>query len=475
LISRAAGHQLSSKPASRRFGVQPAGQKFPAGAPRTGAQNRTPGIQAVEKEGQRLVMHRLLTSFVVSAAVVAAALHPQGVLAQGPPDLPSPLSLTDVVRVAREQRDEVRAAQARIRAGEARPAIVSALEDPMISPSLDHLPFMLGGADVSVAIEQRIPLSGIRRHRRASALADVDRLRADADRTRLDVAADAAMAFLMLQERRRTTVLVAEQLTVAHDVVTAANARYAAGTGPQADVLRAEVEVARLESVARALVGETAAAEAMLNASLARDVRAPVPELVSVEVQAIEPSWATVAAAWPTRPELAAGRAEIARADAEVRVMRDMFRPMATIRTGPAYTMAEGRGWMAMVGVSVPIWRTRLRAGVAEAEAMRAMSEADVQAMARMIEGEAAAALHALRAARARHVAIRTDVLPRARMAIEPAVAAYAAGGVPLVTVLEAVQTLWFVESDLIAVDTELGSAWVRLGRATGSYEAMTP
>lgn len=47
----------------------------------------------------------------------------------------------------------------------------------MISPSLDHLPFMLGGADVSITIEQQIPLSGIPRHRRASALADVDRLR----------------------------------------------------------------------------------------------------------------------------------------------------------------------------------------------------------------------------------------------------------------------------------------------------------
>ena len=52
----------------------------------------------------------------------------------------------------------------------------------MISPSLDHLPFMLGGADVSVTIEQQIPLSGIRGHRRASALADVDRLRAEANR-----------------------------------------------------------------------------------------------------------------------------------------------------------------------------------------------------------------------------------------------------------------------------------------------------
>lgn len=102
--------------------------------------------------------------------------------------LPAPLSLADVIRVASERRDEIQAARARMRAGESRPTIVSALDDPMLSPSLDHLPFMLDGADVSVTIEQRIPLSGIRGHRRASALADLERLRADVNRTTLDVA-----------------------------------------------------------------------------------------------------------------------------------------------------------------------------------------------------------------------------------------------------------------------------------------------
>ena len=126
-----------------------------------------------------------------------AAAHPTQVL-------PSPLRLTDVIRLASERRDEIQAARARIRAGEARPAIVSALQDPMIAPSLDHLPFMLGGADVSFTIEQQIPLSGIRQHRRAAALADTDRLRADASRTSLDVGIQAANAFLMVQERRRT-------------------------------------------------------------------------------------------------------------------------------------------------------------------------------------------------------------------------------------------------------------------------------
>ena len=410
---------------------------------------------------------------LVLLVAMGMTVLPAEVAAQTTPVLRSPLSLADVIRVASERRDEIQAARARTRAGEARPIIVSALEDPMISPSLDHLPFMLGGADVSVTIEQRIPLSGIRGHRRASALADLERLRAKANRTALDVGVQAANAFLMLQERRRTAALVSEQIAFARDVVTAANARYASGTAPQSDVLRAEVEVARLEAFAKALVSDVRGAEAMLNTSLAQDADLPVPALAPLALTQPVPSWPAIKTALTSRPELAAGRAEIARAEAEVQVMRDMYRPMATIRTGPAYTMADGRGWMAMVGISLPIWRGKLRAGVAEAQAMRAMSEADLQAMTRMIEGDAAVAVSQLQASRDRQLALRDDVLPRARIVIEPAVAGYASGQLPLVSVIEAVQALWLVQSDLIAADTELGLAWARLGRAIGSYEAI--
>ena len=123
------------------------------------------------------------------------------VVAQTPETLPSPLSLADVLRVANERRSEIEAARARTRAAEQRPVIVSALPDPMVSPSIDHLPFMWSGADVSVTFEQQIPLSGVRQHRRTSALADVDRVRAEASRTGLDVGLQAASAFLMLDRK----------------------------------------------------------------------------------------------------------------------------------------------------------------------------------------------------------------------------------------------------------------------------------
>jgi outer membrane protein TolC len=417
-----------------------------------------------------MYMNRLSASIVLLMVMVTPS--PEVAAAQGS-ELPSPLSLSDVVRIAGERRDEIQAAGARTMASEARPAIVSALSDPMISPSLDHLPFMMNGADYSVTIEQQIPLSGIRGNRRASALAEVDRLRAESRRTTLDVGLEAVNAYLMLQERRRTTTLVNEQIAFARDVVNAANARYASGTAPQSDVLRAEVEVARLEALGRALVSEVRGAEAMLNTSLAVDADTPVPPLTTFALPQTVPSWSVIKSALTSRPELAAGRAEITRAEADVQVMRDMYKPMATVRTGPSYTMAEGRGWMAMVGLSLPIWRGKLKAGVAEAQAMRSMAEADLRAMTRMIEGEAAVAVSRLQSARDRQTALNTDVLPRARMAIEPAVASYAAGQLPLVSVIEAVQALWLVQSDLITADTQLGLAWARLGRAIGSYEAI--
>ena len=420
-----------------------------------------------------IVMNSFVGLRVALLVLVMVLIRPSLAAAQTTPVLPSPLRLGDVIRLASERRDEIQAARERIRAGEARPTIVSALEDPMLSPSLDHLPFMLGGADMSFTIEQQIPLSGIRRHRRASALADIDRLRAEASRTTLDVGMQAANAFLMVQERRRTQALVFEQRAFARDVVSAANARYASGTAPQSDVLRAEVEVARLDALARALVSEVRGAEAMLNTSLALDADGPVPPCASLSFVQPPPSWSAIKAALTSRPELAAGRAEIVRAEADVQVMRDMFRPMATIRTGPSYTMTDGKGWMAMVGLSLPIWRGKLHAGVAEAQAMRAMSEADLRAMTRMIEGDAAVAVNQLQATRDRQTALTSDVLPRARMAIEPAVAGYTSGQLPLVSVIEAVQALWLVQADLIAADTELGLAWARLGRAIGSYEAM--
>jgi cobalt-zinc-cadmium efflux system outer membrane protein len=387
--------------------------------------------------------------------------------------LPSPLRVKDVEAIAKTRRPEIAAAKARARGAAQRPVIVSALEDPTIAVSLDHIPFGGMGVDGNITVQQAFPLSRARSNRRRAAEAGTRRELAIVDRTELDVGLEAVRSFWMLAEARAVAEITTQQFALAEQLVAAALARYSSNTGPQADVLRAQTERARLDAERRATAAEVVAAEAMLRASLALDANVVVPKLDVDVPEVVPPAGDVVARASQRRPELRAGRAEIEQAEAEVRVMRTMYAPMAMVRTGPAYTMEAGYGWMAMVGVSIPLWRGKYRAGVDEARSMVEMATADLDAMRRMAEGQARGAREMVVAARERFRALRDDIVPRAEQAIAPSLAAYSAGQVPLVSVVEAAQALWSSQRDLVMARAQLGMAWARLRRAAG--EEVTP
>lgn len=387
------------------------------------------------------------------------------------------LGLDAVLSAARANRAEIAAARARAEALAERPVIAGALEDPMVFPSIDHYPSeMMDDADSSrrydwsIGIEQRFPLSRVRSHRARVARAEAVTADAAVDRVSLDVMLEAQQAFFMLRERRLMAMVLQRQSGLARELVDGAAARYAGGSGLQADVLRAEVEAARVAAAERALTAQIAAAEAMLNVSMGIEAAAPVGE---IDYTVLLPELAATAdlqgSAADNRPELRAGTAEIERANAEVAVMRSMYRPMAMVRAGRASTMAEGSGGMLMLGISVPLWRDRLRAGVDEAQAMERMAQADLVAMRRMIEGEVAAARAEAEAARETLQALETDVVPRARSAVNAALAAYASGQGTLVLVVDASQALWDTERDRVMAQTQASEAWARLELALGN------
>ncbi|HSD90815.1 MAG TPA: TolC family protein [Kofleriaceae bacterium] len=387
--------------------------------------------------------------------------------------LPRPLRVEDVVSLARSRRAEITAAQAKARAAGHRPKLVSALDDPMVSFSVDHLPFNGMGMNWSVTFQQTFPLSHVRGNRERGAEAGARRELADAERVQRDVELDAAEAFWMLAEARAVVEIVGTQYSLADQLVKAATARYSANMGTQSDVLRAQIEVSRLDAERRATAAEVRAAEVMLNTSIARDADAPIPDLDATVPEVAPPTPDSVARSAAKRPELRAGRAEIEQAEAERRVMGSMYAPMAMVQTGPAYTMTESYGWMAMVGISIPLWRGKLKAGTAEADAMVDMAKSDLEAMQRMADGQARQAREKVVAARERYLALRDDVVPRAEQAIAPTLAAYSAGQVPLVSVVEAAQALWSAQRELVMARAELGLAWARLRRA--STEEITP
>ncbi|MBI5513792.1 MAG: TolC family protein [Deltaproteobacteria bacterium] len=404
------------------------------------------------------------------ALALLLALGPRAALAQTAAPLPSPLTVEAVAREAVQARAEPRAARAEALARAQRPTIVSTLEDPMLMASVDHLPVALHGVDMSLLVEQRFPLSRVLSHRRRGAEADARAAAATARESALDVALEAVEALWMLAGLRRMRGLYEAQRAIAEQALTAATARYGAGLAPQADALRAAAERARWDAERRALDGEVAGAEAMLAASVGRDARTPVPEAAVAPPEGEpEPLDALAARALRARPALAAGEAARQSAQAEGAVMRSMYAPMAFVRAGPAYTMTDGPGAMVMLGVSIPLWRARLHAGVAEADAMTAMRSADLEAMRTMLLGQVARARGSVLAARARREALRDEVLPAVEQSVAAALEGYAAGRLPLVSVLEAATARFMAREQEVMADVALGTAWARLARATGA------
>lgn len=429
-----------------------------------------------------------LAALLVMPLWTAAADHAAG----DPAARRSLLALSTVVDLAATQRPEVTAALAKAAAAGQRPAIVSALEDPMVMAGIDHYPYSgmeagpaagdpgmepvpmatdrtFGRFDWSVAVEQRFPLSRVRRYRRAGAEAEARQRTAEAGKVGLDVRMSAVEAFLMLREQRRMLDVTRNRTALAQQIAELSAIKLATATGSQADVLRAEVEFARSTGETRGLAGAAAEAEAMLNAAMGRSPGEPVPPLDEPALpDAPPPLEAALATARRHRPELQAGDAEIARAAAEVDVMKSMYAPMGLVRVGQASTMSEGRGAMLMVGVSVPLGRKRLRAGVAEARAMETMARADTDAMRLMVDAEVAAARQRVIAAQGRLGAFRDDVVPRSRLAVRSALGAFGAGTGSLEAVVDAVRQQWLAEGEVVMAESELMLAWARLDRAQG-------
>lgn len=106
---------------------------------------------------------------------------------------------------------------------------------------------------------------------------------------------------------------------------------------------------------------------------------------------------------------------------------------------------------------------------------MERMANADLEAMRRMVEGEAMAARESVSAARTQVLVLESAVLPRTLAATEAALAGYASGQGTLVSVIESARVLWEVQAEQVMADSVLGEAWARLERSIGGAAEARP
>ncbi|MEW5906811.1 MAG: TolC family protein [Elusimicrobiota bacterium] len=294
----------------------------------------------------------------------------------------APLSLEIFLGEVRAANPEIAEAAAAAGAASARVRQAWLPMDPVVEFERMYAdgPLGSGAAERAVSLKQEFRNPFKSRLARDAAKGESAYYRAlSGDRTNkvLAEAVDAFQNYLLLT---RTERLYRENLELVRGFALAAESRYAAGRGSQADALRAQVELSKAQGLLLETAQEKGAAAARLNALRNRPPAAPVGEPEEKDF-APEPADypALEAAALADNPGLRALRARIGAYDRRAALARAGYAPdlMVGLRRRSADDPAMDGTYDLSLGLTVPLWFGRNKAERDEAAAERAAAEAE--------------------------------------------------------------------------------------------------
>jgi outer membrane protein, heavy metal efflux system len=332
---------------------------------------------------------------------------------------------------------------------------------------------MPGAMLPSVQAMQMIPFPGKLRLGGQIARQSTAMARTATDETWWEVRASAAMAFYEIYQADRQIAVMGETLDWLRQFEQVATTMYSVGQGRQSDVLRAGVEVARMQAdIARMRAMRTAAA-ARLNAVLDRPAATPVPAVSFAALPQDLPAAAELQSwAEESRPMLERARIGVEQARTREALARRELWPDLTVGVQygqrPAEMGTERMGSL-MLGFSVPVFAGQRQMQMRrEAAAMEQMARAEWTAARAQVSARINELLAELDRARMLVTLYRTEVLPLAEANVTSAFSSYRVGRVDFMTLTDAQMTLNQYSQELYALLAEYGRMIAELEMTIG-------
>jgi outer membrane protein TolC len=412
--------------------------------------------------------------------LLAAAALPATVNAQDPPGAePQVMSLEEAYRLAQARSPLLRAAAAVADAAATRQASAGLPPDPMFQVGIMNFSIpdlntnMPTSMAPSIQAMQMLPWFGKLGLSEQIAEQSTAMARASSKETWWEIRSRTAMTFYMIYEADRQLDVMRETLGLLRNFEQVAKAMYSAGEGRQSDVLRAGVEVARMDAEIRRMEAMRASAVARLNGILDRPAATPVLSVVLTPLP-LEVPQADTLRAWAdaTRPMLERGRTGVQQARTRGELARKEIWPDPII--GFQYGQRGGdmgteRMGSAMVGFSIPIFaRSRQLRMRDEMAAMEAMARADLADMRARVDARIGELLAELERTRTLVDLYRSEVLPQARANVESSFSSYRVGSVDFMTLVDAQMTANEYEQEVFGLMAEYGRSVAELEMTIG-------
>jgi outer membrane protein, heavy metal efflux system len=384
------------------------------------------------------------------------------------------LVLSEVIAEARDHNPDIKAARDRVAAAKARPAQVSAYDDPMVSYEAWNAPesFRVDHADNNIfRLSQKIPFPGKRSLAGTMAARDADMAEQNLRSVELDAVASATKAYYDLWMVHQNILIYSRDKDLVERFAKIAEQKYAVGQVSQPDVLRAQVELTRLIN---RVTTETLAADgarAALNALLSRAddeplgvPEGPPPPALDVRLDDL------VALALERRPERVAQQAAIAREENALRLAKLNYLPDFELSAGRFVNYRARDGVGAMVSVSIPIaYKGKYDAALSEAEARLSAAKNDLRRVDDAIRREVKQAFVGARTALEQRNLFVSTHIPQAELALRGTQSGYETGKVDFLSLIDSIRAIEWVHVEHIQAAAAFEKSFADLKRAVAA------
>ncbi len=363
----------------------------------------------------------------------------------------SDATLDRLLRQAQERNPEVLQARATVEAERRRVPQAGALPDPVLSLGMQNDGFSsltIGEMEtsfISFGASQTFPWPGKRGLREQVASLDLRRSEAQLARASLNLEAQVRAGYVDLLLAREQLSLTGELEMLWRQVQGAARVRYESGQAPQTDLLRAQLELARLSQrraleqaqVTNALAGlDRLAGEALdapieSTARLAGNDPRPVAEADALR-DAEERS-----------PELLAAQLAVAEATAGIDLAKKEWWPDVSVQAAVMERGSLPPMWQLGLSIPLPLWGGRKQKNlVGESEQRAAAAAQSAQTVRQMLALRTRERLALLAATLEINERYRSGLLALSEATARSTLSQYQVGRVPFTAVLEALSSL---------------------------------
>jgi len=265
-------------------------------------------------------------------------------------------------------------------------------------------------------------------------------------------------------------------LTVAHQLLQIAEGRYTVGQGAQADLLKVQTQLAKMDEELLRMRRERRSTEADLERLVGRrgqiaSIRPAMPGLAPVRLSIDELG----EAALRERPQLLGLKTLIDKSQTALDLARKDYYPDFDLRFqyGQRDNMPDGASRSDLVtltlAMNLPVWgKQKIEPKIAEVQAMReqaiSLYEAQQNDLVARLRQQVAIAEQSRESAKL----YQTGILPQARLTLESAVAAYRVNKVDFPMLLDSQMTVLSYEVNYAAAVVAFNKALAEIDQLTG-------